>query len=65
MVSYNMSELIGVSNLTNFQEFSTGSRKPVDNPAALGASQSMRKGNGGGGIPIVQPPPSLRLCETY
>jgi len=48
-----MSELIGVSNLTNFQGFSTGSRKPVDNPAALGAFQW----NGGGGIPSVQPPP--------
>jgi hypothetical protein len=59
MISYNMSELIRVSNLTNFQEFSTACRKPVDNPAALGASQNVRKGNGGGGIPDVQPPPSF------
>jgi hypothetical protein len=51
-----MSALIGVSNLTNFQEFSTGSRKPVDNPAPLGASQNMRKGSWGGRIPDVQPP---------
>ena len=54
-----MSVLIGVRNLTNFQEFSTACRKPVDNPAALGASQNVRKGNGGGGIPDVQPPPSF------
>jgi len=37
-----MSELIRVSNLTNFQGFSTGSRKPVDNPAALGALSTNR-----------------------
>jgi hypothetical protein len=41
-----MSALIGVRNLTNFQEFSTACRKPVDNPAALGASHNMRKENG-------------------
>jgi len=34
-----MSELIHVSNLTNFQEFSTGSRKAVDNPAPLRACE--------------------------
>jgi hypothetical protein len=50
-----MSELIGVSNLTNFQEFSTSNRKPVDNPAALGASHDMRKGNGA----ELDPAPSL------
>ena len=50
-----MSELIGVSNLTNFQEFSTPCRKPVDNPAALGASHNMRKGNGA----ELDPAPSL------
>jgi hypothetical protein len=37
-----MSELGGVSNLTNFQGFSTGSRKPVDNPAALRALSTNR-----------------------
>jgi hypothetical protein len=60
-----MSELGGVIILTDFQGLSTSSRKPVDNPAALGASQNMRRGNGGGGIPIVQPPPSLITFETY
>jgi len=39
-----LSELIRVSNLTNFWAFSTGSRKAVDNPAALRASL----GNGAG-----------------
>jgi len=33
-----LSELIRVSNITNFWGFSTGSRKAVDNPAALRAS---------------------------
>jgi len=37
-----MSELIRVSNLTDFQEFSTGDRKPVDNPAALRALSTNR-----------------------
>jgi hypothetical protein len=37
-----MSELIRVSNLTNFKGFSTGSRKPVDNPAALRALSTNR-----------------------
>ena len=60
-----MSELGGVIIITIFQGLSTRSRKPVDNPAALGASQNMRRGNGGGGIPIVQPPPSLITFETY
>jgi hypothetical protein len=41
-----MSELCRVINLTNFQEFSTGIRKAVDNPAALGASHYLRKGIG-------------------
>jgi hypothetical protein len=34
-----MSELGGVIILTNFQGFSTGSRKAVDNPAPLGACE--------------------------
>jgi hypothetical protein len=50
-----MSELIGVSNLTNFQGFSTGSRNPVDNPAALGASQNVRREAGA----EFDPAPSL------
>jgi len=33
MISYYMSELIHVINLTKFQAFSTGLLKPVDNPA--------------------------------
>ena len=40
-----MSELIYVMNLTNFQEFSTGSRKAVDNPAALWALSTIGAGN--------------------
>jgi len=48
-----MSELIGVSNITNFQEFSTACRKPVDNPAPLRASHYVGKLIRGGGIPIV------------
>ena len=48
MISYNMSELIRVSNVTIFRAFSTGSRKAVDNPAALRASQNVRKGTGAG-----------------
>jgi len=39
-----MSELIQVINLTNFQAFSTGGRKAVDNPAALGALSTNRQG---------------------
>jgi len=58
-----MSELIRVSNITNFQGFSTGSRKAVDNPAALRALSINRFG--GGGIPGVQPPPILRLLYIY
>jgi len=38
-----MSELIRVSNLTNFKGFSTGSRKPVDNPAPLRAMSTFGK----------------------
>jgi hypothetical protein len=56
-----MSELIRVSNLTKFQGFPQLGRKPVDNPAVLRASHIMRKGNGGGGIPAVQPPPRIKL----
>ena len=47
-ISYYMSVLIRVSNLTDFQELSTACRKPVENPAALGASHYVRKGNGAG-----------------
>jgi hypothetical protein len=32
-----MSELISVSNLTEFQGLSTGGRNAVDNPSLLGA----------------------------
>jgi hypothetical protein len=46
-----MSELIHVSNLTDFQELSTACRKPVENPAPLGASHIMRRGTGAGLIP--------------
>lgn len=42
-ISYNMSELCGVINLTNFQEFSTVYRKPVDNPAALRADKTDKR----------------------
>jgi hypothetical protein len=42
MISYNMSELIRVSNVTIFRAFSTGSRKAVDNPAALRALSTNR-----------------------
>jgi hypothetical protein len=62
--SYNMSELISVSNLTNFQGFSTGSRKPVDNPAALGASQDMRSGMGAAGSLVCNRPQVFILIET-
>jgi len=46
-----MSELIGVSNLTKFQAFSTSCLKPVDNPAYMGASQTLRWG----GIRMIPP----------
>ena len=36
-----MSELGGVSNLTIFRAFSTGSRKAVDNPAPLRAMSTL------------------------
>jgi len=55
-----MSELIHVSNLTNFQELSTACRKPVENPAALGASHILRRGIGA----ELNPPQAFILAVT-
>jgi len=63
-ISYNMSELIHVSNITNFQGLSTTCRKPVDNPAALGASQDMRSGMGAAGSLLCNRPQVFILIET-
>jgi len=56
-----MSVLIGVSNLTNFQEFSTSNRKPVDNPAALGALSTLVKLR----RDQKTPPQAFNLFGTY
>jgi hypothetical protein len=52
-----MSELSAVINLTNFREFSTDVRKPVDNPARVRA----QKGRWGGDLDdyTVQTRPKL------